>query len=343
MLAGLFFLKESPRWLAKKDRHDEALASLAHTRCTTLDDPEILQELAEIRASIEEEFLATEGLTWKECLKPGVRGRFVQAIVLMTCQQFSGTNSIGYYAPQIFESIGISSANSSLFATGIYGTVKVITTGIFLIIGIEKLGRKLPLVAGALWMMAMMFIIGALLVSYPPDPKSTTVSSASIAMAVMIYLYVIGYSASWGPIPWGKSFSQQIFSETSNIANNDTSVYVSEIFPTRLRGIGVSTSSATQWLFNFCVTKFTPAAINNIGWKTFIMFGVFCFANALFSFFFIKETKGLKLEDIDILFGTVDVEQRRRDVEATLAEEKGVAGKAIERAEHAEHIQETVK
>lgn len=153
--------------------------------------------------------------------------------------------------------------------------VKVVTTAIFLVIGIEKLGRKSPLVGGALWMMAMMFIIGALLTSYPPNPKSTTVSPASIAMAVMIYLYVIGYSASWGPVPW---------------------VYVSEIFPTRLRAYGVGTASATQWLFNFCVTKFTPAAINNIGWKTFIMFGVFCFANACFAFFFVRETKGITLE-----------------------------------------------
>ncbi|KAL1310582.1 hypothetical protein AAFC00_000860 [Neodothiora populina] len=323
MLVGLFFLKESPRWLAKRARHDEALESLAYIRCTDVADPIVLEEMAEIRASIEEEFAATEGLTWKECIKPGIRGRFAQAVGIMVCQQFSGTNSIGYYAPQIFESIGISSADSSLFATGIYGTVKVIATGIFLVVGIEKLGRKIPLLAGAGWMAAMMFIIGALLTSYPPDPDSTTVSSASIAMAVMIYLYVIGYSASWGPVPW---------------------VYVSEIFPTRLRAYGVGTASATQWLFNFVVTKFTPAAISNIGWKTFIMFGIFCAANGFFVFFFMKETKGLKLEDIDILFGAVDAEQRRRDVEATLAEEKGVAHKmAVERVEHAEHITEVPK
>lgn len=123
MLIGLFFLKESPRWLARRDRHEEALASLAYTRCATIDDPEVMQEMAEIRASIEEEFLATEGVTWKECIKPGVRGRFGTAVLIMFWQQFSGTNSIGYYAAQIFESIGISSADSSIFATGVYGTV----------------------------------------------------------------------------------------------------------------------------------------------------------------------------------------------------------------------------
>jgi hypothetical protein len=74
-------------------------------------------------------------------------------------------------------------------------------------------------------MAACMFIIGAVLVSFPPDPDAASVSSASIAMVVMIYLYVIGYSASWGPVPW---------------------VYVAEIFPTRLRAYGVGLASATQ-------------------------------------------------------------------------------------------------
>lgn len=75
-------------------------------------------------------------------------------------------------------------------------------------------------------MSAMMFIIGAVLATHPPDTKDPTVSSASIAMCVMIYLYVIGYSASWGPVPW---------------------VFVSEIFPTRLRAYGVGLAGEFQW------------------------------------------------------------------------------------------------
>lgn len=197
---------------------------------------------------------------------------------------------------QIFQTIGVSSTNSSLFATGIYGTVKVIATGIFLLVGIDKLGRRWSLMLGALWMMAMMFILGAVLHTHPPT-DTNTVSPASIGMVVMIYLYVIGYSASWGPIPW---------------------VYLSEIFPTRLRSYGVGLGAATQWLFNFCITEVTPNAINHIGWKTFLMFGIFCLANFTFVFFFIKETKGRSLEDMDILFGTVDAEQRAADVENVL-------------------------
>ncbi|KAJ5392052.1 hypothetical protein N7509_007542 [Penicillium cosmopolitanum] len=310
MLIGLFFLKESPRWLMKQGRQEEALKSLAYIRNETEDSEEVQREMAEIRAAIDEETLATEGVTWKECLQPSNRYRFMIAFVMMFWQQFSGTNSIGYYAPQIFNSIGISATNTSLFATGIYGTVKVIATAIFLLVGIDRWGRKYSMMGGAAWMAVMMFIIGAVLATHPPVTGATSVSSPSIAMVAMIYLYVIGYSFSWGPTPW---------------------VYLGEIFPTRLRSYGVGLGAATQWLFNFVITEITPRAINSIGWKTFIMFGCFCTGMGIFVTFFLKETKGKTLEEMDLVFGTVDEIQRQADVEATLQKQN---------FEHAEHPEE---
>ncbi|EMC95376.1 hypothetical protein BAUCODRAFT_72583 [Baudoinia panamericana UAMH 10762] len=320
MLIGLFFLKESPRWLTKKGKHQAAANSLAWSRCATIESPEVLEELAEIRASIEEEMNATEGLTWKECLQPSSRRRFLLAFVIMMCQQFSGTNSIGYYAPQIFQTVGVSKTNASLFATGVYGTVKIIATGIFLLVGIDQAGRKKSLMAGALWMSAMMFIIGAVLATHPPNTKIPGVSHASIAMVVMIYLYVIGYSASWGPVPW---------------------VFVSEIFPTRLRAYGVGLAATTQWLFNFVITKITPIAVADIGWRTFLMFAIFCLANFFFVFFFVPETKRMTLEEIDILFGNVDAVQRAHDVQTALAVEKKEL--ELEQREDASVVHETTK
>lgn len=309
LLIGLFFLKESPRWLMKQGRFEEATNSLAYMRRGETTDPDIMQEIAEIKASIDEEVNATEGVTWKECIAPGMRLRFISAFVIMLCQQFTGTNSIGYYAPQIFQTIGIAKTNTSLFATGIYGTVKVVTTGIFLIIGIDKLGRRKSLLFGAAWMMTMMFIIGAVLHNYPPTNTATSgaVAPASIAMVVMIYLFVIGYSASWGPIPW---------------------VYLTEIFPNRLRSYGVGLGASTQWLFNFVITEVTPNAVNHIGWRTFLMFGIFIAAMGVWVFFFVKETKGRSLEDMDILFGAVDAQQRAVDVERVLEKKQGAADEA---------------
>ncbi|KAJ5658652.1 uncharacterized protein N7484_002301 [Penicillium longicatenatum] len=310
MLIGLFFLKESPRWLMSKGRQDEALLSLSYIRNEPQESEEVQKEIAEIYAAIQEETLATEGVTWKECLEKSNRYRFFLAFVIMFWQQFSGTNSIGYYAPQIFESIGVSSTNSSLFATGIYGTVKVVATAIFLLIGIDRWGRKYSLIGGGAWMAAMMFIIGAVLATNPPNPDASSVSSASTAMVAMIYLYVIGYSFSWGPTPW---------------------VYLGEIFPTRLRSYGVGLGAATQWLFNFVITEVTPRAINQIGWRTFLMFGIFCTAMAIFVAIFVKETKGRTLEEMDLVFGAVDEMQRRADVEQTLQKND---------FSHAEHVEE---
>lgn len=202
MFIGLFFLKESPRWLMRQGRHEEAQASLAYIRNEPQDSEEVLKEFSEIRASLEEELAATEGVTWKEAISKSNRFRFFLAFCLMFWQQFSGTNSIGYYAPEIFQTVGVKSTNTSLFATGVYGSVKVVMTLIFLLVGIDFIGRKKALIGGGLWMSAMMIILGAVLATHPPDTKSDGVSPPSIAMIVLIYLYVMGYSASWGPTPW---------------------------------------------------------------------------------------------------------------------------------------------
>ncbi|KAF2470520.1 MFS general substrate transporter [Lindgomyces ingoldianus] len=128
-------------------RYSEAAQSPSHVRCEPEGHPDVIKELAEIRTAIEEELNATEGVTWRECLLPGNRYRFVTGFCLMFWQQFSGTSSIGYYTPQIFQMVGVSKSSSSLFATGVYGTVKVVTTGLFLIIRIDQFARKKSLMA----------------------------------------------------------------------------------------------------------------------------------------------------------------------------------------------------
>lgn len=67
------FRTRSPRWLTKKDRHEEAVAALSHVRAAPVDSDEVVHEIGEIRASCEEEKRASAGMTWKECLKPGAR------------------------------------------------------------------------------------------------------------------------------------------------------------------------------------------------------------------------------------------------------------------------------
>lgn len=95
LFIGLFFLKESPRWLAMQGRYEEATASLSYTRCLEPHDDEVVKEMAEMRAAVEEELALSEGVTWKECITPANRYRFISGVIIMFWQQFTGTNSIG--------------------------------------------------------------------------------------------------------------------------------------------------------------------------------------------------------------------------------------------------------
>jgi len=294
MCIGLLFTRESPRWLASVGRNEQALNDLAYLRRTTIDDSDVRDELAEIEAAIEEDQIARAGLGWREAIFGKGNGiRFVIAIGMFTLQQFSGQNSVGYYAPQIFQSIGYNGTTASLLASGIYGALKVIGTILFLIIGVERFGRKWSLVGSALGMGTLFYIIGALLATHPPDPNAESVSPASQGMAGLLYIYVVIYSFGWGPVPW---------------------IYVSDIFPTRTRHYGLSAASATQWLFNFVISKVTPLMVTALGWKLFILFATINIGGMFVFALFLPETMGKSLEEMDVIFGAVTAADRDADV-----------------------------
>lgn len=123
-----------------------------------------------------------------------------------------------------------------------------------------------------------MLIVAILTKLHPPDPHATSISSYGIASIVMIYLEAASYNMSWGPVPW---------------------LYMSEIFPTRIREMGIAVGTATQWLFNFVFSQITPHAVKNLGWRTFLMFCIFNWALVVYAWIFIKETTGKSLEEME--------------------------------------------
>lgn len=122
LLIGIIFQNESPRWLVEKDRHEDAAAALAKVRGKPVDDKDVVQELEEIIA----DFRGHEKLALTAQIRATFSSRSAfypasMSVIAMFWQQWTGTNSINYYAPQIFQSIGLKGTSAGLFATGIYG------------------------------------------------------------------------------------------------------------------------------------------------------------------------------------------------------------------------------
>ncbi|KAI0144534.1 putative MFS sugar transporter [Xylariaceae sp. FL1272] len=275
---GMLLTKESTRWLAKTGKHEKALESLIWVRGG--DSTEVQEEFAEILAGIREEEHVTEGLTWKECLLPVNRFRFFLVVTLQIGVQLTGNTSLAYFAPQIFQAIGAGS--QSLLFSGFFGLVKVVACLFFLLFLVDRIGRRWSLLIGAFLMGSLHLIIALLTATHPPKANGPVTSTGAAAIAV-VYLEAMAYNMSWGPVPW---------------------LYQSEIFPNRLREAGVAVGTATQWLFNFTFSQITPHAINNIGWKTFLIFAILNWALVFYTWFIIKETKGKSLEEMEELFGS---------------------------------------
>ncbi|KAM0327018.1 hypothetical protein ACHAQA_006141 [Verticillium albo-atrum] len=297
---GMLFTKESTRWLAKKGRMEEAQASLAWVRGG--DSPEVEEEWAEILAGIEEDDRIKSGVTWRELLQPINRWRVILIIALQIGVQLTGNTSMAYYAPQIFSLVG--AGQNKLLLTGFFGVVKVIACLFFLLFLVERIGRRGSLMLGAFLMGMYMLIVAILTVTFPPNPDQG-LTPPSIASLTMIYLEAMSYNISWGPVPW---------------------VYMGEIFPTRIREAGIAIGTSTQWLFNFVFSQVTPHAVENLGWRTFLMFAIFNWALVVFVWFFIKETKGKSLEEMEALFarqiGVKDHEAAREGTKVDGQEEQ---------------------
>ncbi|KAF2663342.1 general substrate transporter [Microthyrium microscopicum] len=305
LVVSMLLTNESPRFLAKAGKWPAATSALCRVRNLKPDHPYIQSEINDMATQLKHEQELTSGSGTKDLLKemwqiPGNRKRTSLSILLMICQQMTGTNAINYYAPQIFKNLGLKGAKVSLFATGIYGVVKMVTCATFLLFVADSLGRRKSLLWTSIAQALAMFYIG-LYVRIDPPVEGKAVPPAGYFALVCIFLFAGFFQFGWGPVPW---------------------IYVSEIPAARLRGLNVAIASATQWLFNFVVARATPnmlATVGANGYGAFLIYGSFCFSFFFVAWFFVPETKGLSLEQMDELFGVAErVVEPRASTESQL-------------------------
>ncbi len=258
----VFFVPESPRFLALTGHDKRALAVL--TRINGSKAPEIL---AQIKSTVE--------VKSEKLFSFGFTVIFV-GVMLSVFQQVVGINAVLYYAPRIFDSMGM---GNPMVQTVIMGIVNIAFT-LVAVFTVEKLGRKPLLISGSLGM-----AVGAIGVAL-----SNLVSMPPLAPVIFIMIYSASFMFSWGPICW---------------------VLISEIFPNTIRSSAVAIAVAFQWIFNFIVSSsFVPLYNMRAGSMgesfghvfVYAMYGIFCVVAAWFVYRLVPETKGKTLEEMTALW-----------------------------------------
>ncbi|KAJ3895370.1 general substrate transporter [Lentinula edodes] len=285
LLSGIFFLPESPRHLLGIGKREEACVVISQLNGVPLDDPLVDELVDELQYAISAE---NEGgkATWLECFSPvnGLWRRVVNGMMLQFLQQLNGQNFYYYYGDTFFQSAG--TQLSPYVIQVILGAVSVVGT-VPALWAIERVGRRRLLLIGAAWQ-AVCALIAGLSGHFTLAPANTPLNDLTprnkqggdvlIAFAV---LHVFGFSMFWGPTPW---------------------VYLGESFPLRIRPKAIALGSATNWVWNFLLSFFAPKIAADIGPLILLIFCGMLVVAFIYVFFFIPETKGLTLEEVDEMY-----------------------------------------
>lgn len=280
LVIGMLVMPPSPRWLVGRGRMELARNVLKRTMGS---EAAAETELKAIEQRVEEE--SGERLLPQLLGNVALRRALLLAFGLALLQQFSGINAILFYAPEILTEMGLE--RHSLLLTAVIGLVNVLATFIAIWL-VDRLGRRVLLLAGTGLMMLSQVGIGISALWIPTATDTTgasgAVGPAGVIALVLIFLAIVAFAFSLGPLVW---------------------LVISEIFPAGVRSACVGIATAANWTGAFIVALFTLTVLDNGSLGTTAVFWLFAGSNIialLFIFFRLPETRGVKLEAIESFF-----------------------------------------
>ncbi|MCY8035269.1 sugar porter family MFS transporter [Bacillus sonorensis] len=286
---GMLRVPESPRWLVSKGKSEHALGVLKKIR----PEKRAQSELAEIEATLNRESEIKKA-TFKDLTVPWVRRIVFIGIGIAIVQQITGVNSIMYYGTEILKNAGFET-KAALIGNIANGLISVLATfvGIWLL---GKVGRRPMLLTGLIGTTSALLLIGIF---------STLLQGSAALPYVVLALTVtfLGFQqGAISPVTW---------------------LMLSEIFPLRLRGLGMGVTVLCLWIANFFVGLTFPILLESIGLSsTFYIFVGLGLVSITFVKKFLPETKGLTLEQLENNFRNYKSGNIQNGVSADSTDEK---------------------
>ncbi len=302
LAAGIFLCPESPRWLARAGRFDDAGRVLVYLRGLPADHPRVRRELADVRREAEERGSGsgsgnggnTAGLglglglgrQLRRALARGTRNRIAVGALLMFLQSFTGVSVMNYYSPRILAALGVAGTTTRLLGTGAYGVAKTLGMLLFALWVAEAVGRRRALVAGALLACLPLLYVGGYCRVADPAAASAAAEGAEGAEGAG----TVVERDCWGYLAIACVYANALV--VCATWQGTTWTYASEIFPLDIRMGCVALTTASTWLGSFVVARATPYMITSLGYGTFFVFGGFLVLMGVWAFFCVPETKG---------------------------------------------------
>jgi SP family xylose:H+ symportor-like MFS transporter len=262
--ALLFLTPFSPRWLVAKNRIDEARTVL--NLCGT-DSGNTEDEIREIQVSLDlEHHSFKESFFQKRYIKP-----IMLAVAIAMFNQLSGINALMYYAPHIFKMAGSGTASALLQTVAVGGT-NLILTMIALAI-IDHFGRKKLMLVGSVGYIVSLGTTAWAFYTYGTDFTET----GSLIVLISLLVFIASHAFGQGAVIW---------------------VFISEIFPNRVRARGQALGSFTHWIMAALISWTFPMIAEVSGGHTFAFYTICMIGQLFWVIFVMPETKGISLEQI---------------------------------------------
>ena len=282
LATGMFFMPETPRYSLAHGHEEAAIKAMERIRGVPRTNMHLASDLDDMRTAMTADAGKETGFKELVTGKPKILYRLVLGTVLQGIQQLTGANYFFYYGTTIFNSVGL---ENPFITSIILGAVNFTCTfaGLYIM---EHFGRRKPLMTGALWM-ALCFLVFASVGITETVPGSGDIATAQptqtagYVMIVFACFFIVGFSTTWSCGTW---------------------VVNGEMHAAHLRAKAIGITTAGNWFTNFLLAFFTPYIAGSIGFAYGYVFAFCNAAGAVIVYFFLYESKGLSLEEINLMY-----------------------------------------